>query len=179
MRENYPNAWTAREDKIVMSCREPKRAFRMLKGTRTLPAIRVRRYKLSHPLRAGAPGVKSWTQDELKILRERYPTAASTTELLPLLPRFNEEHIRNKASQLKIKRRFVGDANVPLEGQKELVDQIRLRAVEDGFGLSKLDDMLGTGWYFRDWRRRKTNFVAIAKAMEFFGGTLVIDWRDR
>jgi hypothetical protein len=43
-----------------------------------------------------------------------------------------------------------------------------------------VDGLLKTGGYFLDnWKRQRVNLKAVAKAIEFFGGTLVIDWRDR
>jgi hypothetical protein len=59
----------------------------------------------------------------------------------------------------------------------ELIDQIRIRAKQDGVPLSKIDEVLKTRFYFtRNWKRQKyANLRAVAKAVEFFGGTLVID----
>ena len=177
---NRARQWTAREDQIILKVR-PRTAFKRLGGKRSLGAIRLRRHKLLHPSRAVPTGPKLWNQEELQILRDRYPTAEKTAELLPLLPRFNEEDIRAKASRLKVKRRFVGDRDVPVGGHRELVDQIRMRAKEDGIGLVKLDKLCGTRGYFRyNWKRRQwVNLLAVARALEFFGGTLVIDWCDR
>jgi hypothetical protein len=81
---------------------------------------------------------------------------------------------------MTLKRKLLGDANVRIEGHRELNDQIRIREKEDGIPLYKLDDILGTGSYFKyNAHRRKANFRAVARAVEFFGGTLVIDWRDQ
>jgi len=75
-----------------------------------------------------------------------------------------------------------GNANVPIDGHFELVDQIRIRAKQDGIPLSQIDKLLKLpSNYFRtNWKyQRRVNLTAVARAIEFFGGTLVIDWRDR
>ena len=47
----------------------------------------------------------------------------------------------------------------------------------------KLDQILKTGSYFSrsNYRviSRRIKLLAVARAIEFFGGVLVIDWRDR
>jgi hypothetical protein len=63
----------------------------------------------------------------------------------------------------------------------ELIDQIRIRAKEDGIAIRRLDQVLKTGSYFvRGWKPQvRANLRAVARAVDYFGGTLVIDWRDR
>jgi hypothetical protein len=80
-----------------------------------------------------------------------------------------------------VRRGFFGDSDVSIEGHMELIDQIRLRATQDGIALGKIDGLLKTGSYFKHyWKKQKrANLRAVAKAVEYFGGTLVIDWRDR
>ena len=65
-----------------------------------------------------------------------------------------------------------------------LIDAVRQRAHEDGISVMALDRELGTGNYFssdclsaakRGQRRRLDN---IAKAVEFFGGEITINWKD-
>jgi hypothetical protein len=84
---------------------------------------------------------------------------------------------------LKIKRKYLGDHNARLSGHKEILDQIVVRAKEDGIAIYKLDQILKTGTYFSKAHYREqskpVNLKAVAKAIEFFGGALVIDWRDR
>ena len=45
-------------------------------------------------------------------------------------------------------------------------------------GLSVLALAMGAGAYFLGRRPRPTDYNKIAKAVEFFGGRLVIDWQD-
>jgi hypothetical protein len=82
---------------------------------------------------------------------------------------------------LGIRKEFFGDSDVQIDGHMELIDQIRICAKQDGIPLCKIDNVLKTGTYFKDrWRKqRKANLRAVARAVAFFGGTLVIDWRDR
>lgn len=79
-----------------------------------------------------------------------------------------------------MRRKFLGNEDVRIDGHGELADQIRIRARQDGIPLCKLDAILKTGSYFgKNALRRKANLRAVARAVDFFGGTLVIDWRDR
>jgi hypothetical protein len=89
--------------------------------------------------------------------------------------------IVSRARYMGLKRSFRGDTDVPIEGHMELIDQIRIGAREDGVPLCKIDAALKTRFYFtRNWKRQKqANLRAVAKAIEFFGGKLVIDWCDR
>ena len=46
----------------------------------------------------------------------------------------------------------------------------------------RLDETLKTGRYFQNnWKRgsKSVSLQHVARAVEFFGGMLVIDWRDR
>ena len=153
----------------------------MEKLDRTRAAINTRRCALRHPEPKPMNFGARWTAAECKILRSRYPTAEDCRDLVPFLPRFLPSQIRSKAHHMGLKREFFGDCDVPIDGQMELIDQIRIRAKQDGVALSRIDDLLGTHHYFkRNWKKQhKVNLRAVARAIEFFGGTLVIDWRDR
>jgi hypothetical protein len=171
-------AWTPEEDAIVLSVSLDE-ATKRLKRTRG--AIIAHRHLLRHPEPKAADADISWTARECEILRQRYPTAQDTRDLLEHLPRFTPNQIRSKAHHMGLKRKFFGDCVVRVEGHMELIDQIRIRAKQDGIALCKIDAALKTGFYFtRSWKRhKKINLQAVARAVEFFGGTLVIDWRDR
>lgn len=78
-------------------------------------------------------------------------------------------------------------ANVKLRLRKakvfdmaSLYEQIRSRARDDGISLLALGAQSGCGRHILRPRRipRADNFNKIAKAVEFFGGRLVIDWQD-
>ena len=171
--------WTEREDRIVTRHR-PAVAAKMLAGKRTHKAVLQRRYKLHHP-----PEVKTrfgrncWRPEDVAIMRKLYPTVAHARDMKRHLPEYTLEQIIGKACQLKIKRKYNGDPR--LCGQFELVDQVRIRAKEDGISFQKLDRELKTGWYFQNgfYKPKTVNLRHIAKAVAYFGGTLVIDWHDR
>jgi hypothetical protein len=149
---------------------------------KTRGAVTTRRNKLRHPL--PKPTINRgahWNAQESKLLQAQYPVVKNTADLLPLFPRFTQTQIQSRARYLGLKKSFRGDCDVPISGHMELIDQIRIRAREDGVPLSKIDAALKTRFYFtRNWKRQKqANLRAVAKAVEYFGGTLVIDWRDR
>src|SRR6266852_578367 len=174
---NGTRSWTAEEDAIVLKMKATA-ASKRLKG-RTRAACNTRRNSLRNqepkPMNAAGPGAR-WTAEECKILRARYSTAKRTSDLMAFLPRFTPFQIRSKARHMGLRREFFGDSDVPIVGHIELIDQIRLRAKQDGIPLCKIDGLLKTGRYFMEnWRRqRKVNLRAVARAIEFFGGTLVI-----
>jgi hypothetical protein len=51
-------------------------------------------------------------------------------------------------------------------------------ASEDGIAFAKLGMEISCGSYFLFSSRKRENYNAIAKAVEFFGGRLIIDWQD-
>jgi len=75
----------------------------------------------------------------------------------------------------------LGGYGCELGGHREFVEQILIRAKNDGIAMYQLDRELKTKHYFQsEWKRRKmVNLFAVARALDFFGATLVIDWRDR
>lgn len=180
-----PDSYTPEEDEIIRRTRSFNVAFRKLKGRRTRHAIKHRRWLLKNletPVtNQTRMGERLWNAEEEEIMRKHWPAARNAEELKPYLPRFTTIQIRSKAGHLKLKRLFNGDDDVPFAGHKELLDQIRIRARQDGVALYKLDMQLGTGYYFRasNWKKDKINLLYVARAIEFFGGSLVIDWGDR
>lgn len=186
MRRRRADEFTPEEDKIVLSYRSLNAAYIKLGRKRTRGAIKSRRWRLRQPDQpkqvTQGPGLRRiWTKEEEDIVRRRWPTIRNANELLPLLPRFNVWQIRSKAGSLKLKRLFNGDDFVPFEGHRELLDQIRIRARQDGVPLYRLDEECQSGHYFRGshWKRNRVNLLYVARAVEFFGGSLVIDWADR
>jgi hypothetical protein len=177
------NRWTPEEDRILLRHRTGQAAFDEIGRTHSIRAVRQRQWHLRHPedtKTPGPPGMRVWTNNELKILRDNYPVMGCSKEMMALLPRFSRAQVRNKASKLKIKRKFLSIATYRTDGHRELLDQIRIRAKEDGMTLGELDTMVGAGQYFRNhWKRCRVNITIAMRAIEFFGGTLVIDWRDR
>lgn len=185
MRHRAP-PWSARENAIVQRARSPTTAFRRLRGKRTIDAIVQRRYQLrvgpeeAVTLRGG--NRRLWTDDELAILKACYPFAKRMQDVQKALPRpFTRQQIRSKVHKLGLKRIFTGSVYLPKDGHFDLVDQIRLRAKADGIPFRRLDQELKTRGYFgNNWNKTAhVNLRYVALAVEFFGGTLVIDWRDR
>jgi hypothetical protein len=172
-------SWTTEEDAIVLKM-FPTAAARLLPH-RSRGAIAQHRFHLQHPDQKGDWG--NWTPKEDAILKRLWPTANHVAELLPRFPKRNAIQLRNRAAKLGVKRKYLGDHNARLSGHKEVLDQIVVRAKEDGIAIYKLDQILQTGTYFSKAHYREqskpVNLKAVAKAVEFFGGTLVIDWRDR
>ena len=169
--------WCVEEDRIVQGL-PLKQACRRL-PQRTSDAIIQRRWLLKNPdarMRSG-----EWTSSDIQLLRSEYPTAKHTRDLVPLFrQKFTLGQIRQKARKLGLHRQFTGNTTLP-EGHFDLVDQIRLRAKADGITFTALDRELKCGNYFLAmWRHSKrVNLRHVAKAVSFFGGTLVIDWQDR
>jgi hypothetical protein len=59
-----------------------------------------------------------------------------------------------------------------------LYDEVRRRAYEDGPSMHALDNELRTGRYFQDNHKKRLNWKKLARAVEFFGGEMKIDWKD-
>jgi hypothetical protein len=172
--------WSDAEDRIVMKY-SPRTAARRLSGRRTRAAIIQRRFQLRHPRELPTKGGKNcWTPDEIAILREYYPIVRNTKEMKEYLPQYTAEQILGKAHHLRINRKYLGRET--LKGNFELLDQIRMRAKEDGVPFYKLDQAIKSGHYFQDGARRnrkKINLRHVIAAVTYFGGNLVIDWCDR
>jgi hypothetical protein len=172
-------AWSAEEDAICLRL-VPSATVKLLPN-RTFKAIEQRRQRLLNPQQKGSS--RNWTVEEITILRREWPTASHVKDLMLLLPDRDAHQIRAKASKLGVKRKWLGEQGTLLSGNKEILDQIVMRAKADGIALNKLDKVLQTGSYFAksNYRvpSRRVNLSAVAKAIEFFGGSLVIDWQDR
>lgn len=171
--------WTEREDAIVKKY-GPKTAAKKLAGRRTHAAVIQRRFELNHPKEEPLKfGRGCWSAEDDATLRRYYPIVAKTREMRRYLPSFTTKQIVGRACWLRIKRKHNGDPR--LKGDFELIDQIRIRAKEDGLSFQKLDRELKTGWYFQNgfYKPKTVNLRNIAKAVAYFGGTLVIDWHDR
>jgi len=61
--------------------------------------------------------------------------------------------------------------------QNSLFGQVRQRAKEDGIALGKLGAQTNNGRYFFQPPIHE-DYNKIARAVEFFGGRLLIDWQD-
>lgn len=170
--------WTPEEDRAIMRAKNLRLVAERIGRTRGSCA--TRRCHLRNPQKKPTPGLK-FTPRELRLIRLHWPTAKHARDVRVHMPRFTCEQIRNKAHHMKVKRLFVGDSDVWIEGNRELLDQIRLRCAQDGIPFTKMDALFDTGYYWRrHWKETKTvNLRAVNKAVEFFGAKLVIDWTDR
>jgi len=179
MGSNQFAPWSEREDRIVARHR-PAVATRMLAGKRTYKAIIQRRFDLKHPSEAKVrSGRHCWSPEDVAQMRAHYPIVAHASDMKRYLPEHTVKQIIGKAHQLGLKRKYMGDPR--LRGQHELVDQVRIRAKQDGISFQKLDRELKSGWYFQCGYQdtKSVNLRHVAAAVAYFGGTLVIDWHDR
>lgn len=167
--------FTAEEIEIILA-HPPSVACKMI--NRTNGVIRSQLYKLRQEPgeRDGTP----FTPAEDAIMRTHYSTS-NADEMRRRLPGRSVLCIIERAKRLKLRKIFLGTSRkIPVEGHMELYDQIAVYARRAGISMTALDRELGTGQHFRKWTERKrANLFAIAKAVEFFGGKLVIDWNDR
>jgi hypothetical protein len=163
-------SWTKREDKrLLKHSREPIAVLAKHFKNRTPCAIRARRKALGLPMR---PPNHSWFSSEIKRLESLYPTA-SREELIAALPRHIWFSIKKRARATGLMR-IVQRRFAPPES---LHEQVRQRAREDGIAIAKLGAQTKNGSYFLRPPVFE-NYNKIARAVEFFGGRLVIDWQD-
>jgi hypothetical protein len=122
---------------------------------------------------------RGWQQHDVDRLRDKFMTVKRLPDLVAEFGgRFTFGQLLSKARALKLKRKYEG--NPRLTGHHELIDQICVRAKEDGIPIYKLDKICGMRSYFAyNGHRHRVNLRAVAKAVEFFGARLVIEWCDR
>lgn len=145
---------------------------------RTRGALRSRR--MNYDL---APkSFQLWTTHEERVLREN-AGKLNWQQISDMLPGRTRAAVQGRARYLGLCGRHLGQG--PKKFDKPLFDAVRLRAWEDGIGFSDLDRELNTGGYFakngfrkRNKQKDYVNIRHIKKAVEFFGGELVIDWKD-
>ncbi len=174
-KSKWRRSWTEEENEIIRTTTVPEAC--QLLTHRSYAVIIQRRHELRHSEAVTSFGQR-WTEDERRILREYYPVT-EIQGIKKLLPRFTARQIQSQAHRLGIKKRYLDDTAEKIAGHIEIVDQIRMRAREDGFRLGDLDRMFKTGTYFSfNYKRCKSlNLRAVSRALSFFGGALVIDWR--
>jgi hypothetical protein len=96
-------------------------------------------------------------------------------QLAKLLPGRSEYAVQGRAWYLGVRK---GCRRSPLAKGLPVYDEIRARAYEDGLSMRALDSELGTGKYFQKNYRKKLNWKKLARAVEFFGGEMRVDWKD-
>jgi hypothetical protein len=165
--------WTAIEDRrIRKTARLPLAKIVRLFKNRTAAAISTRRIRLGCTKKRGS--CEPWTGAEIRVLKQMWSTS-KTADVVKALPRHPILSIRGMANtKLRLRKAKTFD-------MASLYEQIRSRAREDGIPLLNLAAESGCGFYILRPQRSSDapmNFNKVAKAVEFFGGRLVIDWCD-
>jgi hypothetical protein len=162
--------WEVGEDDIVRATAHltiPKAQKRL--PHRTCRAVERRREDLGLCRRK----LKPWTTFEDRTLRTNigldYPAIAK------LLPGRSAHAVQGRAWYLGVRK---GSLRPPKPKGLPVYDQLRARAFEDGMSQQALDCELRTGKYFQDNHQRTLNWKKLARAVEFFGGEMTIDWKD-
>jgi hypothetical protein len=160
--------WTNSERrKLLKYCHEPLSKLAPRFKTRSTDSVRHQRSCVS-----GVPGDVPWKTTELAKLKKLFPLAARA-DLLLTFPGRSWSAIRHQAENYGW-RRAIRFATAP----NELREALRLRAREDKVPLGQLGAQTGCGSYFKDGGGKRVDLNKIARAVEFFGGKLVIDWQD-
>jgi hypothetical protein len=134
-----------------------------------LEAVRSQRYAIMG--RQRDQGV-SWKTTELAKLRSLWPLGRS--ELMRAFPNRTWIAIMAAAGKHGLRR-----PKKPATCPNELREAVRRRAREDGIPLVKLGTETGCGtYYFSSSVTKTADLNKIARAVEFFGGRIVIDWQD-
>lgn len=165
-----PNYWTKAEDRRILKTAElpMKKVLKRFKN-RSAFAIRFRRQRLGCLTRRGPPA--AWRSTELKLLKELWPTS-KLPEIRFVLTRHPSRSIRWKAQELGLQKVKTFDPT-------DLIDQIKSRLREDGISSRRFAQEIGCGEGFLKRRpNARHDFNKIAKAVDFFGGRLVINWQD-
>jgi hypothetical protein len=163
--------WTKAEDRrISKTAAMPVHKLLKRFKNRSAVAIRLRRQRLGFYVQRGPVAI--WKGDEVKLLKQLWPTS-NLSKIKNALPRHPARSICWKATILGLhKATRIFDPN-------DLLEQIKLRLHEDRISSRKLSVEIGCGESFLKRRANpRHDFNKIAKAVEFFGGRLVIDWCD-
>lgn len=159
--------WTKAEDRKLRKYGQEtiKRLMRRFRR-RSKEGIEHRRRAL-----LGAPA-KRWKITEETKLKALYPEAERAV-IEAALPNWKWSAIKYHAMMLGLRRETPA-----LPAANTLRDQVRQRAREDRVPIDRLGAEIGCGAYFSQRHAKGCDYNKIAKAVEFFGGKLVIDWQD-
>jgi hypothetical protein len=162
--------WDATEDEVVKrTAGEAIAVTQKLLPHRTSNAIGRRRVKL-HIL---GRKLKQWTTHEDRTLRANI--ALSYPAIAKILPGRTAHGVQGRAWYLGMRKSCL---NRPKAKGLPLYDVVRNRAYEDGMSMRALDCELRTGSYFRANQKKTLNWKKVARAVDFFGGEMTIDWKD-
>jgi hypothetical protein len=164
------NHWTKIEDRrIRRTALLPVKQVVKLFKNRTAIAIAQRRYDMGCQRRRGPK--RPWMGTEIKLLQRMWPTC-KPDEVPAAFPRHSLEAVYTMARRLGIRKMRTFD-------MADIQEQIKARAREDGISFRSLAAEIGCGYSFLKPRKpHNYDFNKVAKAVEFFGGRLVIDWQD-
>lgn len=136
---------------------------------RTCRAVERRRENLGLYRRK----LKPWTTFEDRTLRANIELGYSA--IAKLLPGRSVHAVQGRAWYLGVRK---GCLRRPKPKGLPVYDQVRDRAFEDGLSQHALDCELRTGKYFQDNHHKTLNWKKLARAVEFFGGEMRVDFRD-
>jgi hypothetical protein len=164
--------WTKAEDrKIKEHWRESLARLARRFRSRSLISVKARRRALGLGPTTRCP----WRASDLKRLERMWPVA-TRIELIEAFRPHGWAGIKHVAHQNGWRRS--NQTEIVTLGN-ELRDAVRKRAREDGIALRKLEAEIGAGTYFSHPRGCKhEDYNRIARAVEFFGGRLAINWQD-
>ncbi|CVI14849.1 conserved hypothetical protein [Agrobacterium fabacearum CFBP 5771] len=162
--------WGEDEDLVCRLVHPDIFALRQILYARSEGAIRARCRKLglTSPRR-------TWGPLDKQRLRKLYPEATHD-ELRTAFPGVEIERIRRVAHYYGYRRKrkpYKITGVVPL-------DQLRVRAYDNGWYMPDIDDEAGTGRYFRSrgYKSKYPNFKAIQRGVKVLGGRLEAVWDE-
>lgn len=123
----------------------------------------------------------AWNEVEDRKLRRLAETLCAT-DIAKVMPGRTYDTITRRAKALGIKLRPRTKPHT--RSGHPVIDAIRDRALEDGMTIGALDRELGTKNYFASdcitavRKGTPLRWDRIAKAVEYFGGELTINWKD-
>lgn len=163
-------AWTAAEDAVLSSHYPDYDAI-----IRRLPHRTFRAIKAHACVRGITKNKVFWTAKQVKQLEATY-AHRTKAELLAAFPGADWDRITAKANRMGLRR-----GKLPAGTGFRLIDAVRLRAFHIGMTMAHLDQVAGTGDYFRKakWCRQSQENLAVAvKAIRALGGRLSVRWTE-
>jgi hypothetical protein len=135
---------------------------------RSICSVKSRRGE-HFPERRGA----GWKTTEVKRLKDMY-RSASQEEIEAAFPNRSWSAIHTQAIRVGLCTRTI------VSRRSVLIDEIRRRAREDRISFHAVGVQCGAGRQFLLYSRKSQNIDMnkVVRAVEFFGGRLIIDWQD-
>jgi hypothetical protein len=160
--------WTKAEDrKLLKYPHESVSAVSRRFKDRTDFAVKKRRYLLSGFRSPPVP----WKTTELTKLKSLWPNT-KRGEIEQAFPNRSWSALKSVAQQEGWRR-----IREMTTSPSDLREAVRRRAREDGVSLAGLGAEIGCGSYFLGYNK-VDDLPKIGRAVEFFGGRLLIDWQD-